>query len=153
MATIISTKNNTSLHLAGAHAQHPRVLDFIVNFGVDATMGTATDDIVLGTLPPGAIVVSALIQQITAGTGSGTLALRAGTTAITGTLTSTAAALAQAANLPAATPYLVAAAGETLNLLGATAVRNTGTARVVVLIANGDQSPRVPGIAPRDASL
>lgn len=151
MATVNSALRNTSGQLEAAHAYTARVIDFIVKLGVDATMGTATDDIALGTLPGGTQVLSATVQQVTAGTGSGTLTARVGTTAVTGTLASTAAAGTLGASLPAAMPYTVPAAGEELNLLGATAVRNTGVVRVVLVVVEGDASPRVPVIAARDA--
>jgi hypothetical protein len=151
MATVNSAKRNTSGQFEAAHAKTPRVVDFIVNLGVDATMGTATDDIALGTLAGGTVVLSAALQQITPGTGSGTLVIRSGTTAVTGTLASTAAAGTLGASLPAAMPYTVPVAGEELNLLGATAVRNAGTVRVVLVVVEGDTSPRVPTIVPRDA--
>ena len=151
MPTINSAKRNTTGQLEAAHAFTPRVVDFVVNLGVDATMGAATDDIALGTLPGGAQILSATLQQVTPGTGTGTLIIRSGTTAVTGTLLATADAGTLGASLPAALPYTVPVAGEELNLLGATAVRNAGTVRVVLVVVEGDRSPRAPAIVPRDA--
>lgn len=151
MVTVNSAKRNTSGQLQAHHAYTPRIVDFTVKLGVDATMGTATDDIALGTLPGGAQILSATVQQVTAGTGIGTLAVRSGTTALTGTLLATAAEGTLGASLPAAMPYTVSAAGEELNLLGATAVRNDGTIRVVLVVVEGDKSPRSPAIVTRDA--
>ena len=151
MPTINSAKRNTSGQLEAAHAYTPRVIDFVVHLGTDAVMGTATDDIALGTLPGGAQVLSATIQQVTPGTGSGTLAVRSGTTALTDTLQADAAVGTLGAALPAALPRTVGAAGEELNLLGATAVRNAGVVRVVLVVVEGDKAPRVPAIAARDA--
>lgn len=151
MATVNSAKRNTSGQFEAAHAFNPRVVDFIVTLGTDATMANATDDIALGTLPGGAQVLSATVQQVTAGTGSGTFVVRSGATALTGTLLATAAAGTLGASLPAAMPYTVPLAGEELNLLGATAVRNAGVVRVVLVLVEGDCSPRVPTTATRDA--
>lgn len=150
MATLNSAKRNTSGVLEAGYKANVRVLDFILDLGADVTMGTATDDIQLATLPGGATVVSVSVQQVTAGTGSGTLVGRVGTTTVTGTLASTAAAGTVSATVPAALPLTVPAAGAELNLLGATAARTDGVVRVTVAIVEGDRSPRVPAIVTRD---
>lgn len=149
MATISSAKRNTSGQLSGGHAK-VRVVDLIFDFSKDGTMTTATDDINLATLPAGAIVVAATVQQETVGTGTGTVTLRVGTTAVTGTLASTAAAGTVAATVPAAIPLIVPVGGLELNLLGATATRLDGRVRVVVTLVEGDRSPRVPVSTTRD---
>lgn len=150
MATLNSAKRNTSGQLEAGYKSFPRVLDFTLNFGTDATMGTATDDINLATLPGGATVLSVSVQQVTAGTGTGTVVARVGTTTVTGTLASTATAGTVSATVPAAIPLVVPAAGAELNLLGATAVRTDGVVRVTVVIVEGDRAPRVPAVATRD---
>ena len=150
MATIASTKRVTNGLLEGGYKSFVRQLDFIVDLTKDATMTTATDDIQLATLPAGTQVVSASIQQVVIGTGTGTLALRVGATAVTGTLLATDPVNTVAATVPAAIPLIVPAAGAELNLLGATAVRTTGTVRVVVLVVEGDRSPRVAAVTSRD---
>jgi len=150
MATLSWSKRKTNGRLDAGYRAAVRVLDFVVDLSADVTMGTATDTINLATLPAGAIIVAAGIEQVTAGTGTGTLVLRSDTTAITGTLASTATAGAWAANLPAVCPATVATAVE-LNLLGATAVRTDGKIRVVVAIVEGSRSPSVPSSAARDA--
>jgi len=137
--------------LDAGHMANARVIDFVIAHGVDATMGTATDDIALGLLPEGAIVVGGTVQQVVVGTGTGTLALRVGTTAVTGTLASTAAVGTVAATIPANIPLVVPAGGAELNLLGATAVRNDGVTRVSVVIVEGDRAPRRATVAARDA--
>ena len=136
---------------AGFNAQ-ARVLDFIVRLGVDSVMGTATDDIQLATLPAGATILSADIEQVVAGTGTGTLAVRSGTTSLSGTLLATAAVGTRAGATPAALPRAVPASGEELNLIGATAVRNDGVIRVVVVYIEGNRSPNRPLLASRDAT-
>lgn len=151
MATINSAKRNTSGDINAGALTYARTIDFIVDFANDFTMGTATDVINLATLPKGAVVIGAFLQQITAGTGSGTVALRVGTTSITATLASTAAAEVISATVPAAIPLVVPEAGAELNLLGATAVRTDGVARVTVVIVEGDKTPRQATTTDRDA--
>lgn len=150
MATLNSARRNTSRQLDAAPSMVVRTVDFVVNFASDFTMGTATDDINLATLPEGAIIVAATAQQVTPGTGTGTVVVRVGSTTLTGTLASTAAAGTLAATLPAAIPMVVPAGGAELNLLGATAVRTDGAIRVVLTLIEGDRSPRVPVVVARD---
>lgn len=150
MATLNSAKRNTSGQLDAGAKSFARVLDFVVDLSADATMGTATDDIQLATLPAGAIVLALSVQQVEVGTGSGTLVGRVGTTTLTGTLASTDAVDTVAATVPAAIPMIVPAAGAEINLLGATAVRTDGKVRVIAVVANGDRSPRVAEVAARD---
>lgn len=150
MPTLNSAKRNTSGQLEAGYKSFPRVLDFILDLSADVVMGTATDDINLATLPGGATVLSATIQQLNAGTGTGTLVGRVGATTVTGTLASTASIGTVTSTVPAALPLVVPAAGAELNLLGATAVRTDGRVRVTVVIVEGDRSPRVPVVAPRD---
>lgn len=150
MATLNSAKRNTSGLLEAGMVRPARVIDFVLDLASDVTMGTATDDINIATLPGGSVVLAVTVQQLEAGTGSGTLVARVGSTTVTGTLASTATAGTVAATVPAAIPAVVPAAGAELNLLGATAVRTDGKVRVVVVVAEGDRSPRQPEIADRD---
>ena len=154
MATISSSKRNTSGRLDAGYKAYARVLDFVFDFAADATMTTGTDDISLATLPAGAVVLAATVQQLEAGAGTGEVSLRVGTTAVTGALTSVADAGTLAATVPAAIPLVVPAAGAELNLLGGgttPAVRTDGKVRVVVTLVEGDRSPRRPVVAARDA--
>lgn len=150
MATLNSAKRNTSGLLEAGYNRTARVLDFVLDLGVDVTMGTATDDINLATLPGGSVVLAVTVQQLSAGTGSGTLVGRVGSTTVTGTLASTDAAGTVAATVPAAVPLVVPAAGAELNLLGATATRTSGKVRVVAVVVEGDRSPREPGVVIRN---
>lgn len=150
MATLNSAKRNTSGLLEAGYNRTARVLDFVLDLAADATMGTATDDINLATLPGGSVVLAVTVQQLEAGTGTGTLVGRVGSVTATGTLASTDAAGTVAATVPAAIPLVVPAAGAELNVLGATAVRTTGKVRVVAVVVEGDRSPRQPEIADRD---
>lgn len=139
--------------LDGGYKALVRTLDFVIDLSKDVTMASATDEINLAKLPGGAVVVAASIQQVEAGTGTGTLAARVGTTAVSGTLLATAAAGTVAGATAASLPAIVPVGGADLNLLGATAVRTTGKIRVICVIVEGDREPRAPGIAARDASL
>ena len=150
MPTINSVKRITNGLLDSGYKSYARVLDFTFNFAVDGTMTTATDDINLATLPAGAVILAASVQQLSVGTGTGTVVVRAGATNLTGTLASTAAVGTVAATVPAAIPMIVPAGGAELNLLGATATRLDGEVRVVVVIAEGDRSPREPETVDRD---
>lgn len=153
MATLNSTKRNTSGVLDAGYKAFVRALDFVVDLSKDVTMTTATDVINLGALPAGATVVSMTVQQVVAGTGTGTLVGRVGTTALTGTLVSTDVAGTLAAPVAASLPTLVPLAGAELNLVGATAARVDGKVRVVVIIAGADRTPRDPSIVTRDANI
>ena len=127
-----------------------RVIDVIVNLAADVTMGTATDDIVVADLPKGSVVVAAGIEQVSVGTGTGTLVARVGTTTLSATLASTAAAGTVTAAASAVPQILTADA--TLNVLGATAVRTDGKIRVFAVVVEG-LDPATPAVAARDASV
>jgi hypothetical protein len=151
MATLNSAKRNVSGQLDAGEKRFVRVIDTVIDMSVDATMGTATDDINLITLPAGAIVHSVTLQQVVVGTGTGTLVGRVGATTLTGTLASTAPVGTLATILPSVFPLVVPLAGAEVNVLGATAVRTDGKVRVVITLVEGDASPKQAGIAPRDA--
>ena len=150
MATINIARYNTTGHLDAGYKSFPRVLDFVIDLSKDVTMGTATDVINIAKLPEGAIVLATSIQQVTVGTGSGTLAARVGTTALSGTLVATDAAGTVAATLPAAIGMVVPKDGAEFNLLGAVAARTAGIIRVVLVVVEGDRDPRISGMAARD---
>lgn len=150
MATLNSAKRNTSGLLEAGYNRNARVIDVVLDLAADVTMGTATDDINLITLPGGSLVIAATVQQLEAGVGSGTLVARVGSTTVTGTLGSEAAVGTVAATVPAAIPLVVPAAGAELNLLGATAVRTAGKVRVVAVVVEGDRSPRQAEVVDRD---
>ena len=151
MATLNSAKRNVTGQMDSGASTQARVLDFVLDLSTDATMGTATDDINLATLAPGTLVLALTVQQVSVGTGTGTLVGRVGATTATGTLASTAAVGTVAATVPAALPLVVPAAGAELNVLGATAVRTDGKVRVVAVVVEGDRTPREASVAPRDA--
>ncbi len=150
MAALNSAKRQTNGLMEGGFKSAVRLLDFPLNLATDVTMGTATDTINLGTLPAGLFVVGGSIQQVTAGTGTGTLVLSIGATTITGTLASTATANTFAATVPAALPLIVPQAGAEIVLTGATAVRNDGVIKVTIMVQEGDRNPDLPGLVARD---
>jgi len=151
MATLNSAKRNTSGQFDSAEKRFARVIDMVVDLSADATMGTATDDISLITLPAGTMVLSLTLQQVAVGTGTGTLVGRIGTATVTATLASTAAVGTLAAPASASLPLVVPVGGLELNVLGATAVRTDGRVRVVAVIVEGDKTPREPITVLRDA--
>lgn len=150
MADLNSARQNTSGVLSAGYLAGARVLDFILDLSADVTMGTATDNINLATLSGGTLVLAVTVEQLEAGTGTGTLVARVGTTTISGTLASTATAGTLATVTSSAVPLVVAAAGAELNLLGATAVRTDGKVRVIAVVVEGDRTPSEPAVAARD---
>ena len=150
MASLNSAKRNTTGEIDAGNKAYARVLDFIADFGTDFTMVSDTDDISLATLPAGTIVLAATLQQVTPGTGVGSMVVRIGTTTVTGTLVSPALAGAVSTMLPAALPLVVPAGGLDVNLLGSTATRTDGSVRVVITVVEGDREPRRPTTVARD---
>jgi len=138
--------------LAAAPIAGARVIDVTVDLANDVTMANATDDIVVADLPAGTVVIAAGIEQITAGTGTGTLAPRVGATAVGGTLVATDAAGTLTTVTQANVPRVVPAAGATLNVQGATAVRTTGKIRVFAIVLEGTKSPNTATAVIRDTS-
>ena len=134
MATIASTKRQTAGLLSRGLDNPKRVVTFDVDFANDFTMGTATDVIQLGTLPAGTLVTAAAIRQKEAGTGSGTVFVSVGSDDVTGTLTASAAAGTVGAPVADHVPLVTAAATE-VTLTGATAVRTTGKAQVMLEVS------------------
>ena len=153
MTSLNSAKRNVSGHLDAGDKMFVRVVDFDLDLSADATMGTATDNINLATLPGGAVVLSVSLQQVVVGTGTGTLVPRVGATTVGATLASTDAVGTVSAPTAASFPMVVPAAGAELNVLGATAVRTDGKVRVVAVIVEGDRSPRISTTAQRDYSV
>jgi len=149
MATIQFPRKGVA-RLATGPIASARVIEVIVNLATDVVMTTATDDIVVADLPKGSIVVAAGVEQITAGTGTGTLVARVGTNVMSATLASTAAAGTVTA-VGTVIPQILTA-DATLNLLGATATRLDGKVRVFALVVEG-LSPTVPAVAARDTSI
>jgi len=151
MATLLFPRVGATALSAGR--SEARMIDVTVNLASDVTMGTATDDITVANLPGGCVVLAAGIEQVSVGTGTGTLVARVGSTTVSAVLTATDAALTVPATVPAAIPLVVPLAGATLNVLGATAVRTTGKIRVWAIIVEGVAKPTESTSAVRDATL
>jgi len=150
MATLNSALRNTSGVFDGGQKKFARAVEFTFNFSADATMGTATDVINLATFPGGTVVLAVDVEQVTVGTGTGTVVGRVGTTTATATLASTDAVGTRPATVPAALPLVVPQAGAELNLLGATATRLDGKVKVTAIILEANTLPVVAGIVARD---
>lgn len=153
MADLPLPRRKTHGILGAGYNGQVRVIDTVIDLTTDVTMANATDVIQIATLRAGSMILAASVHQVVVGTGTGTLQLRVGTTAVTGTLTATDPVDTFASNTAAATARVVPAGGEELNLLGATAVRTTGKIRVVAVIVEGYRDPAAPGIARRDTSV
>ena len=87
MATLNWPRRQTHGLMDAGYKSFPRVLDFVIDLATDVVMTTATDDINIGTLPGNCIVLAMSVQQVTVGTGTGTLVGRVGTTTATATTT------------------------------------------------------------------
>lgn len=151
MASLLSAKRNTTLQYDSGEKRFVRIIDFLVDFANDFTMGTATDDISLCTFDQGTMIHSVELQQVVVGTGTGTVVARVGATVASSTLLATAPVGTVTDTVPAVLPLNVPLAGAELTLLGATAVRTVGKIRVIVTLVAGDKSPRDPGVVTRDA--
>jgi uncharacterized protein YqfA (UPF0365 family) len=149
MATLQFPRKGVA-RLSASPIAEVRVLDVELNLATDVVMGTATDDIVLADIPAGTIVLAGGLEQVVAGTGTGTLVARVGTTTVSATLASTAAAHTVTAG--AAINPVIATAATTLNLLGATAVRTDGVVRAFWVVVEGLKPTRTVA-AQRDTSL
>lgn len=151
MATLQFPRKGVAI-LESGNISNPRLIDVVVDLGKDVTMVSATDDIVIADLPAGTVVLAAGIEQLVASAAGSTLAARVGSTAVSGTLASDAAVGtitgATAANVPAVVPL----AGATLNILNASAERNTGSVRVWAIVSEGTRSPKRATAAVRDQS-
>lgn len=133
MADIDTLRNTLNVTPAG-RGENVQLAVFTVDFDAgDVTMANATDVIRFGTFPAGTLILAGVIEQLTVGTGSGTLVLSAGGVTLSGTLASTAAAgtITQVADVSGGAPRVLATAGE-VALTGATAVRNDGALRAMI---------------------
>ncbi len=129
-----------------------RMLDFVIDLTKDVTMTTATDVIQMATLQAGTMIVGGTVEQVIVGTGTGTLQLRVGATAVNAPLTSTDPVGTRAATIPAAIHLVVPLAGAELELVGTLAARTTGVIRVVVAVVEGYRHPNTSRSVGRDAS-
>ena len=122
-----------------------------VEFEVDFSKVTAVagDDITIGTLPKGAIVLAGAAQVVTAAGAAATYTLRVGTTAITSALTGNAA-VGTVVGTALAAPLVATADGSVNVLVGAQPA--TGKARFTLLVSESIK-PYFNTIVQRDQSL
>lgn len=90
MATIAYPNRNTGSGL-GKDDTTVRPIEWEVDFSKIATTATG-DDVTLGVLPKGTLIVAAASQSLTPGATAATLTLRQGSTAVGAALSSNAAA-------------------------------------------------------------
>lgn len=139
-----------------------RYLEEYVDFTVAGNqLAGATDNLNIWELPKGTVVLSAGIEQVTAGSAGNTLTARVGTVAYSGTLASDAAVGTQTASATVAASgdaeALTIPAGRVLtaaadfNLLSASGVRATGVVRVWAVVIESKGHFGRPGLAIRDA--
>ena len=149
--------------LGAAPVASARVIDVVVDMANDVEVG-ATDDLVVVDLPKGTVVLAVGLEQVEAGEeATGTLTGRLGTTAVTedldhdddtgtvvGMLTGTDSddGSGQDQVLP-----VVLDDDETLNVLSATAARETGKVRVFAVVLEGTKIPPYARAAVRDTSI
>lgn len=122
-----------------------------VEFEVDFSKVTAVagDDITIGTLPKGAIVLAGAAQVVAAASAAATYTLRVGTTAITSALTGNAA-VGTVVGTALAAPLVATADGSVNVLVGAQPA--TGKARFTLLVSESIK-PYFNTIVQRDQSL
>lgn len=145
---------NLPTYVSGADLVKPtqsqlRWAEKYIDLSKDVTMTTNTDTVGIFQFPKGSLVIGGLLEQITAGSAGNTLQLRVGTTAVSATLASDAAAGTYAASATSSLPVTVTTAAD-LNLLSASGIRTTGIIRVGVFFIEGYKKFQRPGLAQRD---
>lgn len=130
MATIAYPNRNTGPGL-GKDDTTVRPIEFEIDF---SKMGTANsgDDITLGVLPRGTLIVAAAAQSITPGATAATLTLRQGTTAVAAALSSNAAANTVVGS--AVTAPVVLTADANVNVLVGGTGAGSGRHRFVITV-------------------
>lgn len=140
--------------LSTGYIAKPRTLEVYVDFTETANQTAgATDSINLFELPKGTVVLSAGLEQITAGSSGNTLVARVGTVTYSGTLASdaTAGTITAHADVSGGHPGQLAAAAD-FNLLSASAVRADGVVRAWVVVQEANRATGKPKAAARDTS-
>lgn len=148
MANIDTLRNTTNLTPAVNNVSTNAAI-FYVDFA-DLTWTGATDVIRFGTLPKGSIIHAAIVEQLVAGTGSGTLTLSINSIDTSAALASTDAAgtIEAVADVSGGAPFVLTADGE-VALTSATATRTDGSMRVIVYYSQ--LPPARPDEVSRDA--
>ncbi len=130
MATIAYPNRNTASGL-GKDDTSVRPIEFEIDFSKIGTANTG-DDITIGTLPKGTLIVAAAAQSLTPGATAATLTLRQGTTAIASALSSNAAANTVVGSTVTAPVVLTADA--TVNVLVGGTGAGSGRHRFVITV-------------------
>lgn len=146
MATVAYPGKITS-GLARPDVANVRYVEFDVDFS--KVTAIAGDDITLGTIPKGAVVLAGAAQVLTPAGAAATYTLRVGATAASAALTGNSAAFTIVGN--ALTTPLVATADATVNVLVG-AQPATGKARFVLVLTEAVK-PEAVTLAARDQSL
>lgn len=130
MATIVYPNRNVGSGLSKDDTT-VRPIEFEIDF---SKIGTAAsgDDITIGTLPKGTLIIAAAAQSQTAGATAATLTLRQGTTAVSAALSSNAAAGTIVGS--AVTSPVVVAADTAVNVLVGGAGNGSGKHRFVLTV-------------------
>lgn len=108
-----------------------RPIEFEVDFS--KVTAAAADDVTIGVLPKGTIILAGAAQSLVPGATAATLTLRAGATATTAALSANAAAGTIVAN--ALTGAVVLTAEATVNVLVGNAANASGKHRFVLLVS------------------
>lgn len=155
----------SGINLAGPKITEVRFLEVYVDFTDTANqVAGATDSINLFQIPAKSVVLAAGVEQVVAGTAGNTLQARVGTTALSTTVASDAAAgtmttivttaiTGEGQTLTYPLPQVVGATAVDFNLLSASGIRATGVVRAWVVVTEVAKHVGAPSIAKRDQSL
>lgn len=137
--------------MAKPYLSEVRYAEVYIDLTKDVTMTTATDTVDWFQMAKGSVVLAGGLEQIVAGASGNTLALRVGTTTLSGTLASDAAVgtTTAQADVSGGAPVIVTAAAD-VNLLSASAARVTGKIRAFIWFCEGKRVTGEPGLAVRD---
>lgn len=137
--------------MAKPYLSEVRYAEIYIDLTSDVTMTTATDTVDWFQMAKSSVVLAGGLEQITAGDAGNTLVLRVGTTTLSGTLASDAAAgtITANADVSGGAPVIVTAAAD-VNLLSASAARVTGKVRAFIWFCEGKRATGEPGLASRD---
>lgn len=124
-----------------------RFIEFTVDFS--KVNAVATDDITVGLVPKGSVVLAGAATVVTPAAAAATYTLRVGSTAVSAALTGNSAAGTIAGN--ALTGAVVTTANQTVNVLVG-AQPATGKAHFILVVTEGIK-PNVPVLAARDQTV
>ena len=146
MATL-TYPNGAVAGLARPDVAAVRFIEFTVDFS--KVSAVATDDVVVGLIPKGSVVIAGAATVVTPAAAAATYTLRVGSTAVSAALTGNSAAGTIAAN--AVTGAIVTTAEQTVNVLVG-AQPATGKAHFVLVVTEAIK-PNMPSLSARDQSV